>query len=84
MDQTVWLHEAGQSSFMWLDRMASEVRTVWLQEASWCDRLIADHAVVSLEAGLRSVEIASRLLLLHDSFILLSEDKAGLLEKHVG
>ena len=39
---------------------------------------------MSLEAGLRSVEIASRLLLLHDSFILLSEDKAGLLEKHVG
>jgi hypothetical protein len=54
------------------------------QEASWCERLIADHAVASLEAGLRNVEINSRLLLLHGSLILLSEDKAGLLEEHVG
>ena len=54
------------------------------QEASWCERLIADHAVASLEAGLRSVEITSRLLLLHGSLILLSEDKAGLLEEHIG
>jgi len=56
-----------------------------LKEASWCERLLADHAVARLEAGLRNVEVTSSLLLvLRGSLVLLGEDKARLLEEHVG
>ena len=54
------------------------------KEASWCERLIADHVIASLKTGLRSVKITSSLLLLHGNLVLLSEDKAGLLEEPVG
>ena len=55
-----------------------------MKEASWCERLLADHAIARLETGLGNVEITGSLLLLRGSLVLLSEDKARLLEEHVG
>jgi len=58
--------------------------TIVDKEASWSERLLADHAIARLETGLGNVEITSGLLLLHGSLVLLGEDEARLLEEHVG